>query len=97
MVSVPHFSWRSFQSIPSAAEAALASDSCLFSLSTLEVYSHPQTLEYAVVEVQQAGVWRWAIVDEECAVVESGREKTRAKARRAAENALAARALITAG
>jgi len=88
MVSIPYLTWQSFQTIPSAAEAALASDCCHFSLATLEIYTHPKTTCHAVVEEEEKDVWRWAIIDEECVTIEDGRAPSRERARQIAENLL---------
>jgi hypothetical protein len=80
--------WRSFQDIPSDAEASWISASCLYSLATLEIACEPAMTSFALTERRQPDLWRWAIVCVEGPLVEEGWETTQAEAKRAAVGAL---------
>lgn len=80
--------WRSFQDIPSDAEASCVSSSCLYSLATLEVACDPAVSNFALTERRQPDLWRWAIVSSDGALVSEGWESTQAIAKRAAVAAL---------
>ncbi len=88
MISFSLSHWCSFRSIPSAAEASWVSESCLFSLGTLEINCSANTTNFALTECEHTTVWRWAIVSPEGVILDSGREPTQLQARTAAERAL---------
>ena len=83
---VPH--WRCFQSVSSGAEASSFSESCLFSLATLEVDCDPATHSFALTEEEQPGIWRWAIVSERGVILHAGCEPTQGAAKQVASLAL---------
>jgi hypothetical protein len=74
--------------MPSAAEASLVSESCLFSLATLEFACLPDTLGFALTECEHSGVWRWAVISPEGSILDDGREPTQARAQSTAEAVL---------
>jgi hypothetical protein len=80
--------WRSFQDIPSDAEASWISGSCLYSLATLEIAREPAMKSLALTERRQPDLWRWAIVCIDGQLVEEGWESTQKEAKRAAVTAL---------
>ena len=80
--------WRCFRNLPSAAEASMVAENCLFSLATLEVTAIPRTDSFALTECEHTGVWRWAIISAEGTVVGGGREPTALQAKELAETAL---------
>lgn len=80
--------WRSFQDIPSDAEASCVSSSCLYSLATLEVACDPAVSNFALTERRQPDLWRWAIVSSDGVLVAEGWESTQAIAKRVAVTAL---------
>ncbi len=80
--------WHSFQSLPSDAEAAAVSASCIYSLGTLEVASLPCTPSFALTERRNSNVWRWAIISANGSVLRDGFEPSQAYARRVAGSAL---------
>jgi hypothetical protein len=80
--------WHSFQTLPSDAEAASVSASCVFSLATLEVASIPCAPGFALTERRDAHAWRWAIIGANGSILIDGFEATQAGARRVAEDAL---------
>jgi hypothetical protein len=80
--------WRCFRNVASDAEAAAFSENCLFSLATLEIDCDPATHRFALTEQEQPGAWRWAIVNDRGAILQSGREPTQEKAKTIAALAL---------
>ena len=88
MTSFANSTWCSFRTIPSAAEAALVSANCRFSLATLEVNCRPRTASFALTEREHDELWRWAIVSPDGSLLVAGREATQALAKRTAENTL---------
>ncbi|MBI3886285.1 MAG: hypothetical protein HY302_11230 [Opitutae bacterium] len=80
--------WCPFGTIPSAAEAAMVSESCRFSLATLEVVCRAGSSSFAVTECEHADVWRWAIINTAGRVVDDGHEPTQTAAKTHAECAL---------
>ena len=80
--------WRCFRSLPSDSEAASVSKYCVFSLSTLEIACDPGTECIALVEQEQAGAWRWAVLDDAGVILEGGQESTQADAKGIAMEAL---------
>jgi hypothetical protein len=80
--------WRSYYDIHINAEAAFASSSSSFSLSTLEVANNPGMSVFALTERKQPDLWRWATISAEGPIVEEGWETTQAGAKVSAINAL---------
>ena len=80
--------WCPFGIIPSAAEAAMVSESCLYSLATLEVVCCPGTSNFALTECEHPDVWRWAIISTAGRVLDNGHEPTQTAAKTHAESAL---------
>ena len=80
--------WCSFLDISANAEAAFASSSSLFSLTTLEVTSDPGFSGFALTERRQHDMWRWALVSAEGPVVDEGWEPTESDAKRSAVGAM---------
>lgn len=80
--------WCPFDTIPSAAEAAMVSESCHYSLSTLEVVCRAGSSRFAVTECEHTNVWRWAIINTSGREVENGHEATQVAAKSHAESAL---------
>ena len=80
--------WCPFGTIPSAAEAAMVSESCLFSLATLEVVCRAGSSSFALTECEHTDVWRWAIINTAGHVVDNGHESTQTAAKTHAESAL---------
>ena len=83
---IPH--WRCFQAVSSAAEASSFSESCRYSLATLEVDCDPATKSFALVEQEEPGTWRWAIVSDRGRVLQDGHEPTQLDAKQVATAAL---------
>ena len=88
LVSLPDSRWCVFSHIPSPAEAALVSKSCLFSLATLEVYQCPETQNFAMIEQVEPGAWRWAVLTKDGLLLEHGQQSAPESARQAAEEFL---------
>ncbi|MFY9923105.1 MAG: hypothetical protein ABSF76_10375 [Opitutaceae bacterium] len=80
--------WRSFSEITADAEAAFASSSSRFSLTTLEVTSDPGFSGFALTERRQCDMWRWALVSAEGPVVDEGWEPTESDAKKSAVGAM---------
>jgi len=80
--------WRCFQSISSDAEASSFSESCLFSLATLEVNCDPVTDSFALTEQERPGAWRWAIIGDCGAILHAGCEPTQLAAKKVAAEVL---------
>lgn len=80
--------WRCFRNVASDAEAASFSERCLFSLATLEIDCDPETHRFALTEQEQPGAWRWAIVNDRGAILQSGRAPTQDEAKTIAAVAL---------
>ncbi len=80
--------WCSFPDISANAEAAFASSSSLFSLTTLEVTHDPGFPGFALTEKRQHDMWRWALVSAEGPVVDEGWEPTESDAKRSAVGAM---------
>lgn len=80
--------WRSFQNIHSDSEAAFASSSSMFSLTSLEVTCDPGYCGFALTERRENGLWRWALVSAEGPVVNEGWELTETDAKRSAVGAM---------
>jgi hypothetical protein len=80
--------WCSFADIPSDAEAAFASSSSSFSLSTLEVTHDLGFAGFALTERRQHDQWRWALVSAEGPVVDEGWEPTESDAKKSAVGAM---------
>jgi hypothetical protein len=74
--------------MPSGSGVSLASESCLFSLATLEVTDVSPTTSFALTECENSAAWRWAIISADGVMREGGREPTCAQAKRIAETAL---------
>lgn len=80
--------WCPFGIIPSAAEAAMVSESCLYSLATLEVVCRAGSSSFAVTECEHTDVWRWAIINTAGRVLSDGHAATQIGAKTDAESAL---------
>jgi hypothetical protein len=80
--------WCPFRRIPSAVEASLVSESCLFSLATLEVVCLPGFTDFALIERESPSLWRWAIIGADGSISGEGRESTRELAETNAEAVL---------
>ena len=80
--------WRCFQNIFSDAEASSFSESCQFSLATLEVACDPATTSFALTERERPGAWRWAIISDRRVILQAGCEPTRVEAKKVATAAL---------
>jgi len=80
--------WRCFQAIPSDAEASAFSESCLYSLATLEVDCDSATRNFALTEQELPGIWRWAVISARGVIIQAGCEPTQMAAKRVATAAL---------
>lgn len=80
--------WRFFQTVSSGAEASSFAECCRFSLATLEVDCDPETNSFALIEQEEPGTWRWAIVSDRGRVLHDGNESTQLEAKQAATAAL---------
>jgi hypothetical protein len=81
--------WRSFQSLASSPEAASVSACCDYSLATLDVTCRdPGVANFAVTEQKHADSWRWATFNTDGSLLDTGCERTRARAHARAEQAL---------
>ncbi|RFC48814.1 MAG: hypothetical protein DUW69_001103 [Verrucomicrobia bacterium] len=89
---IPH--WRCFETVASGAEASSFAECCRYSLSTLEVDGDPETKNFALIEQQEPGSWRWAIVNARGRVLQDGHEPSQLDAKQAATSALY---VVTAG
>ena len=66
----------------------MVSESCLYSLATLEVVCGPGSASFALIECEHSGVWRWAIISASGSVLDDGHEPTQLRAKELAELAL---------
>jgi hypothetical protein len=80
--------WRSFQTLPCDAEAAVYSAACLYSLATLRIATSSGASRFALTEQKQPGVWRWATYSLQGGILDEGWEPGEAEARNAAVEAL---------
>ena len=80
--------WRCFRNVASDAESAAFSERCLYSLATLEIDCDPQSHRFALTERERPGTWRWAIVNDRGAVLQSGCEPSQDEAKTIAVVAL---------
>ncbi len=80
--------WCSFRNLSSDSEAAFASSSSLFSLSTLEVTCDPGYCGFALTERRQHDMWRWALISAAGPVENEGWEPTETDAKRSAVGAM---------
>lgn len=83
---IPH--WRCFQTVASGAEASSFAECCRFSLATLEVDCDDETKNFALIEQEGPGIWRWAIVNALGSVLNDGNEPTQLGAKQAATASL---------
>ena len=86
--------WDSFETHPSAAEAAVVSRFCLFSFSTLELACSPGTGNIAMIEQEHPDTWRWLVISPDGFIIDAGSEPTRAHAKQAVELTLHAEPAI---
>jgi hypothetical protein len=80
--------WRCFISLPSDSEAATVSKHCNFSLATLEIACDPAAECFALVEQEQVGLWRWAVLTISGVLLREGQQPTPTDAKRIAAEAL---------